>query len=303
MMAHEPVHVAGHLGLGDQIYMRPFIRRIQEKRQVFVETSFPQLWWDMPNIKCVKADGGLRTQAKNIRRVDFCDWHGEPRGINTMRISYAHDHTNKRCGIIASLSQQFQQPCDNFEWRVKPEWMTEAADFVKSLEGRNGRKIGIVRPPTYREEWPCPSRNPDPRVIPHIAQSTKDEIMWVAIGDIDPRFERIDGDEGYWEAAALKGELHVGALAALLLLADIVLASPCFVLPMSCAVGARAFFVFGGYVHPRFVIDPRMGLEKIEWIEPSPFCNCVTNQHDCEKSYRPEKALAKFNEFRRRFRD
>lgn len=37
-----PVYVNGHLGLGDQIYARPFLVEVERHRDVYVQTAWPE---------------------------------------------------------------------------------------------------------------------------------------------------------------------------------------------------------------------------------------------------------------------
>jgi len=130
--------LSGMLGLGDNIYQRAVVR---ELGAVHLVTSWPQLYADLPGVRCVRPTTRLRTQSKNAARDDLT-WSTVSRGTAPRRIGY-----DGRDTILASLMRSAG---------IAPARVTFDGPPV---EAREGRYI-LVRPATVRTEWPAASRNP-----------------------------------------------------------------------------------------------------------------------------------------------
>src|SRR5262245_40677919 len=68
------------VGIGDNLYTRPFIRAIaKEHSVVYLKTGFPQLFEDIRNVRLVRAQSSLPYVMKNIREWgETHDWRGAP---------------------------------------------------------------------------------------------------------------------------------------------------------------------------------------------------------------------------------
>ncbi|MGV2896737.1 hypothetical protein ACNPPY_13175, partial [Achromobacter sp. AGC78] len=69
--------VRGMKGLGDNIYKRAFVKKLQGP--VYLETPWPELYEDLPDVKFVRSETPLRTQSKNMARQDEARWVKAPR--------------------------------------------------------------------------------------------------------------------------------------------------------------------------------------------------------------------------------
>ena len=68
------IAIRGMAGLGDNIFQRAFIKSLVKSQEVLLETPWPELYQDLPNIKFIKPNTRLRTQAKNLRNTDNSVW-------------------------------------------------------------------------------------------------------------------------------------------------------------------------------------------------------------------------------------
>src|SRR5438067_12965057 len=73
----KAAYVTMMLGLGDTIYQRPSIVELSRRiEKVFVATSWPELFCDLPNVYPVKPKVDLRVQLENVKR--WTRWYEPP---------------------------------------------------------------------------------------------------------------------------------------------------------------------------------------------------------------------------------
>src|SRR5699024_7872438 len=120
--------ISGMLGLGDNIYQRAFMKRYSEP--VGLITPWPEIYEDLPNVRCIKPNTTLRTQLKNVRRQG--EWSTQ-RGM-IRRVHYG------RNGIMPGLTAAF-----GFE--------PAAMDLPSYGEPLVSGDYVLVRPVTVRAEW------------------------------------------------------------------------------------------------------------------------------------------------------
>jgi hypothetical protein len=156
------------------------------------------------------------------------------------------------------------------------------------------KKLCLVRLPTIRREWACPSRNPLPEYFNQIMDAYKDRFYFMSIGDVgieEPLVGQYQGLDyefhnkqlGLWETINLMKK------------ADLVIAPPSFIIPLSIAYRFNAFIIYGGHVPHEVYIDERMDLGRIGYAQPNPFCNCALNDHNCNKEI--TNLLWRFDEY------
>lgn len=256
--------IRGMKGLGDNIYQRAFVRQI--RRQVFLETPWPELYQDMPHVQCVRPATKLRTQAKNIARQSH--WVRPPTNGAQKRIHYG------AAGIYAGMRQCF---------RLEPG-LLDLPNFGPSPV--SGRYV-VVRPVTVREEWRADARNPLPEYVASAAeQLRKRGYQVVSVADLQPgkewALQPLPGADIRYHA----GELPVDQLLALLQGAAAVVGGVGWIVPASVAAGVPAWIVCGGqggYNAPELLTDPAMNTEHITFALPDNFCRCTERYHTCDK--------------------
>ena len=54
-------------GLGDNIYQRAFVKEyVKKHRNISLDTPWPEIYKDIPNVNFIRPQTNLRTQSKNI---------------------------------------------------------------------------------------------------------------------------------------------------------------------------------------------------------------------------------------------
>lgn len=253
--------IKGMMGLGDSIYARAFVKRYPG---AYLETCWPQLYRDL-DVKFVRPDTQLRTQAKNLQRG--YEWHA-PAGGPQLRIAYGRD------SIIQGLRKAFRCAPGEFD----------LPDFGPSPVA--GRYV-LVRPATVRTEWRADTRNPDPQYIASAsAEMRRRGYRVVSVADLE------NGKE--WALEPLppadirfhQGELPVEQLLALLQHADAVIGGIGWIVPAAIAAQVPAWIICGGqggFNSPEHITDACMDLSRISFAVPDNFCRCTLKQHTCDK--------------------
>lgn len=261
------ISIKSMFGLGDCIYARPFIKKLSGKDEVLLETPWPELYQDLPNVKFVKPITNLRTQKKNSERAPPQIWSRRYRG-QTRQMSYTSD------GIIKGMTRSLG---------VSPGVM-DLPDFDSPIQG----KYAVVRPATVRKEWVAASRNPDPSYIANCASKLLSEgYTVISVADLE------DGVE--WALEPLpdatirfhRGELNVTQLMGLIKHASLVVGGIGWMVPAAIAYNVPAWFIFGGfgkYNSPENLFDfDLMDMSKIGYAIPDKFCRCADGKHHCDK--------------------
>lgn len=269
------IYISSHKGLGDQIYMRPFVRALAKTQEVYLTTAWPDLY-DEDSVKLVAYEGQLRTQSENVRAQ--ADRFVPAPNHRAFAPSYSTALVNKRAGgLIQALEKDFLVPFlpDLFRWQPPTSGRVDQIC--------EGSKILLYRLPTVRKEWPAPARNPDPAVMHwFLDRAWKEGYKIISVAHLAPGEEEPAGPMVY-DLAFHYGQLSYSEIAYLMQRADLVLSPVGFPLPMGLAVGANLLVPFGGTVPSSWLTDPRMDLSRYTPVEPDPFCFCVKKNHDCHK--------------------
>lgn len=275
-MTRAPVIIEGMKGLGDNVYQRAVVRRLDGP--VYLATPWPQLYADLPQVRPVRPlRHGLRTQLANETQQPPGTWHERPPGAPRLTISYGDRVFRDGGTMLQGMERGLQGEggplvCD---LPPTPPWPAQ------------GRPLAIVRPVTHRTEWLNTARAPDPAYIAQLASRLMDTHHVVAVGDVADRHEWVVGDMPPHHEALMHGELDVLQLVALMRRADVVVAGVGWALPMAVATRARAYIVLGGNGganHPDRITDPRLDTSRLGWAFPSRFCLCHNMKHGCDKS-------------------
>jgi hypothetical protein len=275
----KPILINGHWGLGDNIYQRPFVKKLCEHRDVYLDTPWPEIYEDLP-IKFVLKPRQLRTQMKNVRRqpaVRWTAWPGAP--IETRRIQYL-GLGERHLSIPVAIGQHFAEPVNWQTWDLPRYHCFQSSPISRSLP------IAVIKVTTVREEWKSASRNPKPEYVNWIASELMKTHFVVAVGDLYGDAEKLVGDLPPHHLAWLKGELVVEQLIDLVHCADIIVGGVGWNVPMSIALKTKSFVVLGGrgaHNAPNVITDPAMDLSRIGFATPKQYCRCSSAQHDCNK--------------------
>lgn len=147
-------------------------------------------------------------------------------------------------------------------------------------------KYAVIRPPTLREDFYGPARNPNSTYIAEASDILRSRgYITIGIARIDHN-EQFDGtppkvDIAYWNG------LPIPELMGLLQHADIIVAGPGFTVPSAIAYSVPHVIVYGGaakWNKPEKLIDISMK-HKITWVMPDNFCHeCKSITHNCNKT-------------------
>jgi hypothetical protein len=268
-----PLYFEGMYGLGDNIYQRAFLHHFPG---AYLRTPWPELYQGI-NVRCVRSDTVLRTQAKNERRTDYC-YHSVPIRAVRKRIAYGPGEITNY-GIVQTFRHQFG---------VTDALVFDLPSFnnmspLIPLEAR----LAVIRPATIRTEWASASRNPDPTYLCTSARLLRQAGFFViSVADTEAGKEWIVGPEPEADLRLHQGELSLTQLCSLYEQAAAVVAPVGFSLPMAIAYRTPLFVVAGGcggHNAPSVVTDPAMDLSQIRWAIPDHYCLCARADHHCDK--------------------
>lgn len=271
-----PLLIDAMAGLGDGVYQRPFIRAQAQLRPVYVVTPWPELYADLPNVHPVRPRRmPYRTQAKNLARLESFPWATPPKEHEKAYFSYAL----RRAGSILDELEKYVglagQPL-----------VFDLPDFGPSPV-QAGKPVAVVRPVTTRAEWKNTARAPLPEYIEQAATVLKHAgFHVVAVADLDPPLEWLEGEMPVADQYFVHGELAVSDLFALIQHAAVVVGGSGFIIPAAIALGAPLVVISGGqggHNAPGRVTDPRMDLSRVRFVLPDYFCPCTNSKHDCDK--------------------
>lgn len=259
--------INGMKGLGDNVYQRSFI---PTAREVILETPWPQLYSDMPNVHCVPSNTNLRTQRKNERRSASAYQKPAPqKQQRSITVSYGAERT-----VYDGMFKRFQVSAQPLS----------LPDFGQPIVSG---KYALIRPVTIRREWRADTRNCQAEYVREAAMALKEAgITVVSVADLQNGQEWLVGDEPYADIRYHKGELTVEQLMALAKGAFCIVGPVGWIVPVSMAYKTPAWIICGGqggFNHPSKLTHPNWGEHKTVFAHPDKWCMCKLKQHDCNK--------------------
>lgn len=258
--------ISGMQGLGDNLYQRAVLRSCG--KSVVLQTSWPQIYSDLSNVKCVRPATRLRTQYKNVLRSEFAN----ATGYRQMQWSYCADAS---LSILESLARRLgvQTPTE----MTGPEFR-----FTRITE----RPYIVVRPACLRREWVSNSRNPKPEYIAEAIEHLRKDFTIVSVADLEPGQEWALEPLPYADITLHKGELPVEQLLSVVQNAAGLVGGVGWVVPAALAYKVPLLLIYGGWGasnSPRRIIGS-LDASFIDQVIPNEFCMCSSNNHECNKS-------------------
>jgi hypothetical protein len=278
IMSNPPINVLGLQGLGDNIYQRAFVKQLARKSEVWLETSWPELYADIAGLHFVvpAINGKLRTQTKNVSRAKVKWEHRPQRAMRTVRNTYVPAFQNHK-SIIWGMEQSFQLQLDPVDFDLPklppPPVVSE-------------KPIAFVRPATERREWLNVARNPRPEYIVQVVEQLRPTHHIAIIADVLDGAEWFVGRPPRGDSEFIRGELHAMDMLALLAASDLVIGPVGFIVPASIALKRDCFVILGGqggHNSPERILDNRLDCSRIKFATPREFCGCTSMRHDCNK--------------------
>lgn len=258
---------AGMQGLGDNLYQRAVIREVPGEH--YLLTAWPQLYSDLPQIRCVRPDTRLRTQAKNAGRPDL-RWAAAPRA-SALPVHYV----NQGGTMLQALCRAFG---------VNPKQITfDGPQFDQPQR----EPYIVVRPATLRSEWRADGRNPRPEYLQRAVDALRDRFRVVSVADLQPGQEWAVEPLPYADESYHAGELQVEQLLALVAGAAAVVGGVGWLVPAAVAYRVPMLLLYGGWGAangPQRIFDVRMDTSLIQQVLPDRFCMCSDRSHACDKT-------------------
>lgn len=255
------ITVNGMRGLGDNLYMRAFVKQLCG--HVTLETPWPELYSDLPNVSCARPVTNLRTQRKNIARQK--SWVNKSSYGKQLHIRYGAE------GIMRGMQQAFG---------VAPGVMDLPPLAAPLVDG----PYVVVRPITLRTEWMADTRNPLPEYVAQAsAEAARRGYTVVSVADLEDGKEFIVGEKPPAHLEYHEGQLDVLQLLALIAGASAVIGGIGWIVPACIAAKVPAWVVCGGqggFNAPELIAPPD---STVTFAVPDNFCRCLTKQHNCDK--------------------
>lgn len=273
----RPLLIDGMHGLGDNLYQRAVLRQFRPGRAVFLITSWPQIYADLPHIRCVRHPNmQLRTQARNAS-LPGLRWYPAPVGADRVRWHYVG---RPEVPIIDSLFEELGMlPPDRVELDGPPVQRPPQAPEVPYV---------VIRPATIRAEWRADSRNPRPEYLAEAAAAAQAAgFAVVSVADLAAGKEWPVEPLPPASARYHAGELSVTDLFGLIAGAAGVITGVGWGIVAALAYRVPALLVYGGWgVHngPARIFGSRIDTSRVVQAVPDQFCMCGSNSHDCDKS-------------------
>lgn len=274
----ERLAILGSWGLGDAIYARPLIAAAARRRDVYLETPWPELYADLP-IRFTRGNKALRTQQRNMLRQPAGLWSPSPPiGTETVALGYGP--------LELPQSDVFSVMAGKLPMRGRPVWDLPA--LGESPIDTDGAPLAVIRPVTLRTEWQNNARACRPEYIDHIAGDLKDAgYAVVVVADLSHEEWLVGHRMPPHHAALTRGEMTPRQLLATVRDAAVVVGGVGWIVPACIATKTPCFVVLGGnggMNAPERLINREMDASRIGFAIPGDFCQCTDMDHVCDKT-------------------
>lgn len=260
-------------GLGDNIYVRPFVRELSLKHELYVRTPWPELFEDL-DVRFVRPEAQYRTQSKNVDLQQPWRWSRPPADIEEIQPYISRDSGSIPEGIAASLN-------------MSPGGLT--FDLPRHLYGaKMERPVALVRPVVVRKEWQNESRNPLPEYVFEASQILREQgfEIW-SVADLAGGAEWMLEPAPMADVVLHHGELGIRELLQLTSAVSIVVGGVGWIVPAAPALRTKLICICGGngaHNAPEWLVGPPMDPAWIEWVVPDSYCRCDRMDHDCGRT-------------------
>jgi hypothetical protein len=274
----KPVILHGMHGLGDNLHERAIVRELMARHEVWLMTSWPQMYWDLvPELHLQPLGSPIPWMAKNeVARSGLYSTARPPAEAQVIHCAYPWPDA-KRSSVLGAMSKRCGVGLGDFRLPIAPAWNRFADDLLEAIDP--DRPLLITRPLLTvfeRNSWGTSkakqARNPDPAAYAELFAGIRERYFVISIADAIPKREQvvlpIAADREYHH-----GELELETLAALTARASLVYCSPCFLTVLAQAVQTPLVCVFGGFEGANSFAP---GARYSPWlpIEPDNACVC-----------------------------
>ncbi len=257
----------GMQGMGDSLYQRAVLKYSGVK--VALQTPWPQIYADLPHVKCLAAQSRLRTQAKNEQRSRALFG----RLSVGQRVRRWHYVSDPQLSILQSLAQQIG--ANGFDFRG-PVFDGPKID----------RPYVVVRPVCLRREWTSDARNPAPEYIARAIEYLRRDFTIVSVADLQEGQEWALDPLPYADVTYHAGELNIEQLLGLVQGAAAMVGGVGWIVPAALSYSVPLLLIYGGWGFsngPQRIFGPGVRTDFIDQVMPDAFCHCNSNRHLCNK--------------------
>jgi ADP-heptose:LPS heptosyltransferase len=287
-------------GIGDSLHERAIVRQLKKAHEVWVMTSWPSAYWDMPDVHLRPLRSPIPWMAKNEARCAALYSSEEPpAGARVIRCAYPWSDA-KASSVLAAMAKHCGVELGDFRLPIAPAWRRKAHALIASLQ--LDRPLLITRPllsvighRSLRSAQAKLARNPDPLAYAELLAGIRGRYFVVSIADALPGHEEVIHPIAV-DAEFHHGELDFETVAALTARAALVYTSPCFLTVLAQAVETPLVCVFGGFEGANSFAA---GARYSPWlpIEPKGACACWNWGCRHDKTINVTAAAAKIERF------
>lgn len=284
----DDLQVTGMSGIGDAVHHRAIVRwYIEQGHRVWLETAYPEFFWDLrgDQLKLIPIESTrLRHARANMASAEFD--HEPVPSTAKRRVLWYKGSAVRRLGYVGAMADIGKAGIGEggFTLPIHPSWK-HTAEIELSRVGYfdSGKPLLIYKPPSLRQEWLAPARNPDAMVMPALLEAIRDRFFVISIANVAEGVEWIDGPTPAVDAEFNHGQLHPTTIAAMMVNAT-VMTPPSFPLCIGRAVNAWTIGVFGGHELSDWYRPYTPMPERFISIDPVSPCGCWNRQHSCDKT-------------------
>lgn len=298
-----PLVMIGMHGIGDNLHERGVVRELMKKHELWLQTSWPQFFHDMPELHLLPRKSPLRAMARN--EISARALYGSiqpPNGARTVACGYLSRMPKSGKSVLQVMSEVCGAPAvGDFRLPIPAAWNARADAVLAKLAP--SKPLLIYRPPIQISEanklasQAKVARNPDLAAYHALITAIRADYFVISIADLKDKEEWLVGPRFEADAEFHRSELDFETIAAITARAALVYTSPCFLLVLAQAVSAPLIAVFGGFEDQRsFAAGARFS----PWLPIEPRRPCCCWSHACvhDKSIDVPAALAQIQKFR-----
>lgn len=265
-------HIKGYRGLGDTVYMLPFIRNFAKQCKaagdtLYISTPWPQLMAGI-DAKLVQDHCGLWAQEKNLTaHVGDDGWNEAPEYATIKGLSYDGKKFKDGRTIIDMFNECLPlngAPLD-MHLEIPTEWKAAARAKVNT-----DKPVVFARPVTLRRASPWMAiRNCKQAVVQRTVAALADRYHVVSCADADGFHETLpDGPLAGVDQRFDAGELSLEEMIGMMAVSACLVGPVGFIIPFGIAMRKPTMAFFGGGEPPAALTDPEMDLSRLVCVGP-----------------------------------
>lgn len=281
------VYLRAMVGIGDNLYVRPFIKDLAGRAQISLMTGFPQIFSDIRGIRLVRAQTSIPYVQENIRFWgETNDWRGAPRvgdvKSEKMEPTFINYDPIDATNVTEQISWQFPLLRD-YKLDLPAPITLPDGHYLRPIFRK---RYAVIRPVVIREGFGTTARNCLPGYVYSAAQELKAAgFTTVSVANMG------DGEIGVaplpeCDYTFNHGELNIAELIELFRHASAVVSGPGFGMPMAVAAQVPLLAIWGArgaLDNPGRIFDKRMDLSRVTNAIPENFCKHSTGECNCYK--------------------